>query len=466
MSNTDNANQPAQSMKWLVLALVGTGTFMSTLDVSIVNVAMPTLTSVFKTTVATSQWFVLAYTFAITILLLTFGKLGDLLGRKRVYTCGILVFIIGSLASGLSTSAMMLIIARALQGIGSAVTMSTGPALVTEAFPPRERGKSLGLIGSAVALGLLSGPLVGGVLVQYASWRWMFFINVPVGIALVILIFAKVRGFNNRRDGRLDVLGSVLMAAALSLVLFGLTFGEDLGWSSPGTIGLLAAGAFTGWTFIMVERRAAHPVLDLSLFKNREFAVGSFAAWTNYAAIMPISVFIPFYLQSILHFQPGMVGLTLAFGPLTLAFVAPISGALSDKIGYRVLTSTGLVIVGLGTASMRSLGPHSGWLDVIWRLVLISLGSALFASPNSSSIMGSVHGRDLGIASGVVALARNLGMVSGVAIAGAIITSISHTFSLEGLRAALVASAMVGFIGAGVSSIRVGRNQSAHPRRQ
>jgi predicted MFS family arabinose efflux permease len=279
---------------------------------------------------------------------------------------------------------------------------------------------------------------------------------------LAALLVTRVRGFNNRRDGRLDMLGSVLMGAALSSVLFGMAFGEDLGWSSPGTIALLTAGLLIGWAFIWVEKRADHPVLDLSLFRNREFAVGSLAAWANYAAIMPISVFIPFYLQSILHFQPGMVGLTLAFGPLTLAFVAPVSGALSDKIGYRVLTSAGLVIVGLGIVSMRGLGPHSTWPDVIWRLVLMSLGSALFASPNSSSIMGSVHARDLGLASGVVALARNLGMVSGVAVAGAIITSTSHSFSLEGLRTALLASAAMGFCGAAVSSIRVGSNQSTH----
>ncbi|MCE5200312.1 MFS transporter [bacterium] len=446
--------------KWLVLILAGMGTFMATLDVGIVTVALPTLTKAFRITPGTSQWFALAYTFAITVLLLTFGKIGDLAGRKRVYAGGILVFAAGSLVCGISLSAPMLIIARAFQGVGSAITMSAGPALVTEAFPATERGKALGFTGMAVALGLLSGPLIGGAIVQCANWRWMFFINVPVGLILATLLLTQVKGFDTKRDGNLDLTGALLMALGLGSLLIGLTFGGKLGWSSSVVIGNFIASVVLVTAFIAVEKRVKHPVLDLELFRNREFAVGAAAGWTNYASMMPVTVFTPFYLQNILSYSPMKVGATLAFGPITLAVMAPVAGCLSDRIGYRVLTSTGLLISALGIYSMRLLGPASAWGDVVWRLALTSFGSALFTSPNSSSIMGSVAKRDLGIASGVVALMRNLGMVSGVAIAGAIITSISPQFTLHGLHSAFLASAIIGLGGAALSTIRVGTNPS------
>lgn len=466
------AGDNAQPTKWLVLALVSAGTFMSTLDASIVTVAMPTLTAAFRTTVIVSQWFVLSYTFAVTILLLTFGKLGDLLGRRRLYVCGIVVFTAGSVACGLSVSSLMLILSRALQGVGSAMVMSCGPAIVTDAFGSEERGKSLGLIGTAVALGLLAGPMVGGLIIQYTSWRWMFFINIPIGVALTYALLVRVQGFDDRRDGRLDVCGAVLMALALALLLSAATFGSRFGWASAITIAMfVGAGALTA-LFVAAQRAVQTPILDMRLFREREFAIGAVAGWANYAATIPVAVFIPFYLESVLGYPPRTTGLMLAFGPATLAFVAPIVGSLSDRIGSRFLTSTGLLVAGAGLLTLRMLGTEASVWDVIWRLVLVSLGSAIFVSPNSSSVMGSVPREDLGVAGGVVALVRNLGMVLGVAMAGAIITTVqrSHfvtgelssapdvvrslTF-LAGLKAAFFASAVMLFAAALVSAMRV-----------
>lgn len=461
-----------QGLKWLVLALVAAGTFMSTLDASIVTVAMPTLTNEFDTTVAVSQWFVLAYTSVVTILLLLFGRLGDLLGRRRLYVCGVVVFSVGSLVCGFSTSDIMLILARALQGVGSAMVMSCGPALVTDAFPPEERGKSLGFIGTAVALGLLAGPLVGGAIIQYASWRWMFFINVPIGAVLALLLTTRVQGFNRRGHGRLDIPGSVLMALALAALLSATTFGAQFGWGSALTISLFAAAVLLGAAFIAVERSAEAPILNLRLFSQREFSIGAVAGWANYAATMPVAVFIPFYLENTLNYPPHSVGLILAFGPATLAVVAPIVGSLSDRIGSRFLTSFGLLVAGIGMLMLRMLTPDAGMWDVVWRLVLTNLGAAIFVSPNSSAVMGSVPREELGIAGGVVALVRNLGMVTGVAAAGAIIATVQSGFHvtgelatspgvaqnlgfLAGLKTAFVVSAVILFCASLLSAMRV-----------
>ena len=442
---------------------------MATLDISIVSIALPRLTELFHTTPATTQWVVLAYTFVITILLLAFGKLGDLIGRRRIYTYGIMMFVIGSLVCGLSTSILMLILARALQGIGSSMTMSAGPAFVTEGFPARERGKALGFVGTAVALGLLTGPMIGGVLVEFASWRWIFFINIPIGLILALLLTTRVQGFDVNRDGKLDIRGAVLMAMTITALLFGLTYGNDLGWTSTATISIFLAVIILATVFVRVEKQVENPVLDLELFRNRGFMIAAVAGWANYAGLIPISVFMPFYLENLLNYSPGTVGLILAFGPITLAIFAPVAGSLSDKIGYRLLTSVGLFIVGAAILSMRMLTPTSSWIDVAWRLVLASFGSALFVSPNSSSIMGAVRCEDMGIASGTIALVRNLGMVCGVALAGAIITTVSNNAVqtganpdsamrnlafFQGFKASFIACAVISFFGALTSSLR------------
>lgn len=471
MNQTELIDSPVRADRWSILTLAAIGTFMATLDISILNVALPTLVSALKTTVATSQWFVLSYNFVITILLMTFGRLGDLIGRRKLYIGGVLLFILGSLTCGLSTSALMLIIARAIQGAGASITMSGGPALVTEAFPAKERGKAFGLVGTSVALGLLTGPMIGGLIIQHISWRWIFFVNMPIGLLLMYLIYTRVHGYDTKRPGKLDLGGAALMSMGVACLLFGLTFGDRLGWTSLSTIALFTGALVFLMAFILLELKIPNPMLDLELFKNREFSIGAFTGWTNYAAMTPIWVFLPFYLQKMLKYDPQHVGFILASGPLTLAIVAPIAGTLSDKIGSRFLTTVGLLAVMFGLLSMRSLHGNSSWFDVVWRIVLASFGSALFVSPNSSSVMGSVESEKLGVASGVVALVRNLGMVFGIALAGAIIFSVQSSFHvtgevakepimqdykfMHGLIAAFLACAVIAFAGAFMSALRV-----------
>ncbi|MCX6344640.1 MAG: MFS transporter [Armatimonadetes bacterium] len=454
MDNNRVSDHGAHSQCWLVLGLVSIGTFMSTLDVSIVMAALPSLRIELRTSDLTSQWFALAYTLVVTILLLPLGKLGDICGRRRMYEWGIISFVLSSILCGFSMTAIMLIAARAIQAIGSAIMMAAGPAMVTEAFPDNQRGKAMGFIGMSVAMGLCAGPVVGGLILKYASWRWMFYINVPIGLVLTMLLMTKIRGFDSRRDGKLDLTGAALMALALAAVTLALTQHHHLG--KIGAISLFTLGVILTAAFVIVEKRVANPILDLKLFNNRTFSLGCITGWANYAAIMPVSLLIPFYLKYVLGYAPDRLGLTLAFGPLTLVVVAPVAGSLSDRFGSRALTTVGLVLLTVGLLSIRTLTPTSTWFDVIWRLVLASFGSAVFTSPNSSSIMGSVKRQDLGVASGTVALVRNLGMVSGMAIAGAIIASVSPQFTLEGLKAAMLASAVFSAVGAALSTLKAG----------
>ncbi len=455
--------------KWLVLGVVAIGTMMSTLDASIVAVAMPTLTDIFRTEIAVSQWFVLAYTSTVTICLLVSGKLGDILGRRRIYFLGIGIFTVGSAACAMSVSAHMLIATRSAQAVGASMMMAIGPALVTSAFPSHERGKSLGLAGSSVALGLLAGPLAGGVIIQHFSWQWLFLINVPVGLALLVAA-ARLDVPESRRATGLDLPGAILLAASIGFLLAALNRGQSVGWASSAVWISLTLAAASAAGFVVVERFAKGPLLRLSLFKHRDFALGALTGWVNYAATSPVPVFIPFYLQHVLQCSAQLVGLVLACGPLTLALTAPIAGAISDRIGSRPLTVAGLALAGVGLVLLAKLSPSSTIADVIFRLVLTSLGSAIFVSPNSSAVMGSVPKEELGVAAGVVALVRNLGMVCGVAVAGSIITTVQQSFAatgeigrgevfqglafLAGLRSALLACATVAFVGACVSSFR------------
>lgn len=453
----------AEPQKRLILALVCVGTFMSTLDASIINVAMPTLSRRFAVDVQVSQWFVLVYSLVVSILLLTVGRLGDIRGRKKIYTFGVAAFSVGSLACGVCWSAMSLILSRAFQAMGASAIMANGPALVTDAAPANERGKSLGLIGTAVALGLLAGPVLGGIILQRAvypspadAWRWMFLINVPIG-AVLIGFLVRVRRAEHRSAQPIDAAGAVLLASSVCVLVLGLNRAGSTGWNLPFVVGSVAASVMLAGLFVWTEKRTKHPMLDVGLFRSREFSVGTIAGWTNYAASAPVGVFLPFCLRGELGLSPQATGLVLAAGPLTVALVAPMAGALSDRIGSRLLTVAGLAAAGAGLLLLRGLSAQSAWFDVVWRLALTSFGSALFVSPNSSSVMGSVPSHSLGVAGGIVALVRNLGMVFGIALAAAIIASVSGGYSVQGLRAALLCCAAISFLGSAISAIRTGQ---------
>ncbi|MHB1419858.1 MAG: MFS transporter [Bacillota bacterium] len=414
--------------KWWVLVNVATGTFMATLDGSIVNVALPTISAGFHANLEVLQWVITAYLLTISSLLLIFGRLADILGRKQVYTTGFLVFVAGSLLCGLATSVGMLITTRIIQAVGAAMLMANGMGIVTTAFPPQERGRALGTVGLFVAAGSLTGPSVGGLMVSAFGWPSIFLVNIPVGIlGFVMGQFILSNGPSAKQRETFDVPGALLFSIGIISLLLGFANGQKMGWTSPLIIATLVGAVLLLILFYINERRINSPMIDLNLFRNHVFFNGTMAALISFIAMFCANILIPFYLEGVLRFTPKHIGLAMTPFPLAMALVAPFSGWLSDKIGPIALTTGGMAINALGLVLLSFLGPSASFIQVSFYLALLGIGAGMFQSPNNSSIMGSVPQQKLGIAGGINALVRNVGMVLGVAFGVSLFTALGGT---------------------------------------
>jgi EmrB/QacA subfamily drug resistance transporter len=419
-STTDAVPDADPGYKWKVLAVAGSGVFMVTLDSGIVNVSLPVLTQQFGAPLILAQWVVLGYVLCITGLLLPAGRLADIYGRREVFLGGFLLFGLSSALCGLAPSITWLIAARVVQGIGGALVQANTAALVTQAFPARERGRALGLNSSIVSAGLLSGPLIGGLITAYFGWRWAFYVNVPISIVAATVGWRLLRPSPVGRDQRFDHLGSILFMLTCVALLLGLNQGESWGWASPLTLGAIALSVLAAGTFIVVEGRVAQPTVDLALFRNRGFSAAVLSAFLGFLAIAPVILLMPFYYQLVLRVPVDQSGLLLIAIPATTVFLSPISGALSDRLGSRLLATTGLLIEAVGLASLVFLPTQGPAGLAALRLVIVGVGIALFQSPNSSALFGSVPPARMGVVGGFQALTRNLGQSLGQAIAGAV----------------------------------------------
>jgi EmrB/QacA subfamily drug resistance transporter len=415
---TDNSEQAG---KWAVLAVVAIGVFMATLDSSIVNISLPTIASYFGAPLnGAVSWVIIAYLVATATILLTAGRLSDMIGRKAVWIAGLILFTGSSALCGLASSLTFLIAARAIQGLGGALLMSVSPAILTSAFPSNERGRALGLNAVIVALGVSVGPTLGGFITAYFSWRWIFYVNVPFGIVGLILTMRVLTERLHRNPGRFDPLGAILLAIGLAGITAGLSFGQELGWNSPLLIALLVVGVLALVLLPFVEQRVSNPIIVLSLFRRRVFVSANLSLILSFLALFAVSFMMPFYFEQLRNFPTEEAGLLLTPLPITLAFVAPFSGSLADRIGSRWLAAGGLLISCIGLVFISQLNTQSTIFDIIWRLVFIGLGQALFQSPNNSALLGSAP-RDLqGSASGFLATGRVMGQSLSVALSGAI----------------------------------------------
>jgi len=409
------------SAKWWVMLGVGLGVLMFTLDTSIVNIALPTLVEVFQTTFATIQWVVLSYLLVITALVLGAARLGDMIGKKRLYLGGLIVFTISSLLCGLSPGVGWLIGFRALQGMGAVMISALGAALVTEAFPGSERGRALGIIGAVVSLGIALGPTVGGLLIGWFDWRMIFYVNVPIGIFASFVVARSVPQTQSQAARqRFDWFGLIIMAIALTAFALGMTHGQDAGFGNLITLGLLAIAIVGLAIFLWQQSRIASPLLDLSLFRNRQFSLSLLTGILVFIVIAGSIFILPFFLELVLQYPTPHVGLLLAVSPVLGGIVAPFSGNLSDRFGTRMISLIGLVLMVIGCLSISTFSAQMTDLDYIVRVAPFGIGLGMFQSPNNSAILGSVPPERLGIASGLLSLTRTLGQTTGVPLLGAI----------------------------------------------
>lgn len=407
--------------KWLILTTVSLGSLMATLDGSIVNIALPAIETDFRIDLTTVGWVVVAYLLVVGSLLLPFGRLGEVLSFKRVYLVGFAIFTAASALCGASPNELTLVGFRVVQGVGAAMIMSMGPAIVARTFPANERGRALGLNGVSVSVGLSLGPALGGILTQAATWRAIFLINVPIGI-LAILWAARVLPVETPgRSQSFDVKGAVLSAAGLFALLLALSDGQNWGWTSPAVLGLLAAFVIFAVAFVVAERRAVQPMIDLALFRIRAFSAGLVSVVVAFSGLFTATFLLPFLLQQGRGFSPIEAGLLLTPVPITMAIVAPFSGAASDRFGPRIPASAGMGVMVLGLLSLTQLPADFQLPDLIWRLVVLGIGQGLFMSPNSSAVLGAVPRVRVGTASGTLAQMRVNGQALGIALSAAVV---------------------------------------------
>ena len=410
--------------KWGILVAIGMGTFMTALDTSVANTVLPVIGKSFNEAISNVEWVVTIYLLVLSGLLLSFGRLGDMRGHKTIYLSGFGVFIIGSLLSGIAPNIVSLIAFRGLQALGAAMLAANSPAILTKSFPAQQRGQALGLQATMTYLGLIAGPSLGGWLASLFSWRVVFYINIPVGLVFLWLGNHFIPGDTiHQQAEKFDYPGAITFMLGLGALLLGLNKGEEWGWTSIPILVLLFGAIFLLSVFVFVEKRSKQPMLDLSLFKQLPFSMTAASAIINYIGVYSSIFLMPFYLIQGRGFTPAQAGLILTAQPLVMAVVAPISGTLSDRIGTRLPAVFGMAVLSTGLFLLSRLGAQSEIKTMMMALAVIGLGTGAFISPNNSALMGSAPISRQGIAAGILATARNFGMVLGVGIAGAIFTT-------------------------------------------
>ena len=423
LEQSSEASAQKSSSKWGAMMAVGLSVFMATLDVNIVSVSLPTLVRDLGTDFVTIQWVMLGYVLVVTSLVLTFARLGDMKGKRRLYAWGISLFTAGSLLCGLASGVYWLILFRMVQGLGAAVSQALGAAIATEAFPINERGQAMGIIGATVSVGLAMGPAAGGMLIGLFGWRSVFLVNLPFGILAVWATLKFVPHVEPEEAGAsFDFAGAILMLLLMGAFCLGMSYGQRHGFAHPMTMGLLSGAALVLISFIFVETRVSAPMVDLGLFRNALFSINLIMGWLVFLVIAAGFV-VPFYLELVKGYSPTVVGLLMMVVPVSMGIFSPVAGRLADRFGVRGISLIGLGFCVAGCLCISSLDTEVGLAGTILRLIPIGVGMGLFQSPNNSAIMGAVSYKRLGIASGLMTLSRSLGHASGIPLAGVAFTA-------------------------------------------
>jgi EmrB/QacA subfamily drug resistance transporter len=415
---TDVGEQPDR--RWWTLGAVCVATFMLLLDITIVNVALPDIARDLRSSFSDLQWVIDAYALSLAALLLTAGSLADLLGRRLIFMLGLGLFTAASLLCALATSPVFLELARAVQGIGAAGMFATSLALLAATFHGRERGTAFGVWGATTGAAVAVGPLVGGVLTESVGWQSIFLINVPIGIAAIAATLARVAESRDPDAAGVDWAGLVTFSGGLFLLVFALVRGNAEGWGSPLIVSFLVGAVVLLCAFVVVERRQARPMFDLTLLRKPAFAGASIAAFALSASLFSMFLYMTLYIQNALGYSPLQAG--LRFLPTTLLsfFVAPIAGKLSARFPVRIMIGVGLCLVGIGLILMARLDADSAWTVLLPGFLFAGVGTGLVNPPLASTAVGVVPPQRAGMGSGINSTFRQIGIATGIAGLGAL----------------------------------------------
>jgi EmrB/QacA subfamily drug resistance transporter len=445
--------------KWWVLGAVCSGVFMLLLDITIVNVALPSIEHGFSASLADLQWVISVYALSLAAFLLTAGSLADRYGRKLLFSIGVAAFTTASLLCGVATGSLFLIVARAVQGVGGAIMFATSLALLADAFRGRDRGTAFGIFGAVTGAAVAVGPVLGGAITSGLSWRWVFFVNLPVGVATFAVTLLRVPESRDPRAARPDFAGFATFSLGLAALVLGLIRSTADGWGSPVVIGSMAASAALLCAFVAIEARSATPMLDLRLLRVPTFDGGLAAAFAISASLFSLLTYLVIYVQNILGLSPVATG--VRFLPLTAAIfvTAGIAGRLTSHVPRRALIGPGFALIAAGLLLMRGLTAHSQWTHLLAGMIVAGAGAGLVNVPLVSTAVGVVEPARAGMASGINSTLRQVGIATGVAALGTIFaTHIRSTVTaqLSGSALAAHAAAIAGAVSNGNAAAAAG----------
>ena len=420
----DRGGAPGQpGNKWWTLVAVCLGTFMLLLDITIVNVALPDIQRALHSSFSDLQWVVDAYALTLAAFLLTAGSLADMYGRRLLYLIGLAVFTCASVLCGFAASTLMLQLSRGLQGVGGAIMFAVSLALLADAFRGKDRGIAFGVWGTVTGLAVAIGPLLGGLLTSGLSWRYIFFVNVPIGIVAVAITVTRVAESRAPQASRPDWPGFAIFSVALASLVYGLIESNQRSFTDSLVLGCLAAAAALLAVFVVVERRSAHPMFDLNLFRLPTFTGGSVAAFGLSASIFAMLLYIVLYLQDILGYSPLGTGVRVMYLSGAILVSATVAGRLSSRVPVRLLIGPGLIIVGISLLLMRGLNAESSWTHLIPGMIVGGVGIGLVNPPLASTAVGVVPPQRAGMASGINSTFRQVGIATGIALLGSLFSN-------------------------------------------
>jgi EmrB/QacA subfamily drug resistance transporter len=404
---------------WFVVGTVCVGAFMAALDASIINIALPVLKYQFHVRMHIIEWVSLVYLLTLAGLIVPFGRMADMIGRRWMYALGFTVFMIGSLMCALTPTLSFLLVSRVIQAIGAAMLQANSVSIITAATPARDRGKAIGFQASAQGIGLSLGPAIGGALISFLNWRWIFFVNIPVGIIGTVLgILLLPQDKEIRKKERFDFVGAALLAPSLVALIYFLNMGLKEGWTSPTVVISYMVFVISMATFLAVERKSDSPMVDLNLFRNKTFALGSLTGILSFAVLYAVLLLSPFYLDNVQRMTTLSSGLYLTFIPIGMTLFTPISGAIADRFGTRFPTMIGMLAAGIGCISLAVMGAKFEFIPLVVGMFLVGVGLGIFTPPNNSGVMGSAPSNRLGVAGGILNMSRTLGMGLGITLGG------------------------------------------------